>query len=201
MLKRFILAVVVFAVAPAAMAQNPARGWYVGADAGIAELEGDIEYLDDEIDFKDQSRVITLHAGYRFNRVVSLGMFASDYGSYSESRDGYSSDSNVSAFGVQFTGRVPVGEKVGILGTVMAFFHDVDFTTRVPDGTVYKADGGGLNTRFGLGANYQFNPNVDLRLELQQTRGVNHGFMTFDVGQLRFDGKLTSLTLGLRYKF
>jgi opacity protein-like surface antigen len=190
---------------PSALAQerprNPARGWYVGAEAGVSQVDGDFSYEGDVIPFEEEDRALAFHAGYRFNRVVSLGAYIADYGSFSATRQGYAADANVDAFGLQFVGRVPLGEKFGLMGIAMLFCHDMDFTARVPDGSVLEDDGGGINVRFGLGLNYQLNPHLDLRLEILRTDGLSHGFMTLDLGPLDFDGNLNSVTLGMRYKF
>jgi hypothetical protein len=181
--------------------RNPARGWYVGAEAGISQIDGEIRHEEEVVPFNDESRAVSLHAGYRFNRILSLGAYVADYGKFSTRRQGYAAEAEVDAFGVQFAGRVPIGEKLGLMGIVMLFFHDMDFTARVPGGTLLEDNGGGLNTRFGLGLSYQLNPHTEIRLEALRTASLSEGFMTFDFGPLDFEGRLNSVTLGMHYKF
>jgi len=64
MIHRCTLAVLVLAVAPVAMARNPSRGWFVGADAGVSELDGEIRYW--PVDFVGNLTSVTLGVRYKF---------------------------------------------------------------------------------------------------------------------------------------
>jgi opacity protein-like surface antigen len=197
-----LLTTIAIALCPVAQAQNPARGWYVGLDAGMSQLDGDLEDLDNDVTvaFNDDSSTFAAHAGYRFNRFLQLGVFYSDLGKYSESRSGYALDVDLRGIGVQFTGRIPISEKVGILAHVIAMNRRLDVSARGP-GQVPQSDyHGGIVHRWGLGVNYQFNPQWDLRLEHSHSSDI--GGTLWSVGlDLDLKANLRTTALGLRYKF
>jgi opacity protein-like surface antigen len=66
---------------------------------------------------------------------------------------------------------------------------------------VFKDAGGGMNGRFGIGVDYHVAGGVELRVDVQQTQDFNRGFLTFGGFPLSFDGDLTTVSLGLRYRF
>ena len=81
-MRSMLLAAVTVACCSVAQAQNPARGWYVGFDAGMSRLDGELDDRDNQVTlpFDDDSATFAAHAGYRFNRVLQLGVFYADYG-------------------------------------------------------------------------------------------------------------------------
>ena len=183
--------------------KNPARGWYLGLDAGASQLDGDV--LDREtgthIDFNDDSNSFSAYAGYRFNRFLQLGLFYADLGKYSESDSGYTLDADLRAIGIQFTGRIPIGEKFGLLAQVVAMNRRLDVSARTPGGEIVSDYHGGIVGRWGLGVNYQFNPQWDLRLEHAHSRDVGDSFyLAFPTYRIDLKANLRSTTLGVRYK-
>jgi opacity protein-like surface antigen len=203
-MRSMMLAALAVAWCSAAEAQNPARGWYVGLDAGMSQLDGDLVDRDNEVTvpFNDDSNTFAAHAGYRFNRFLQLGLFYADLGKYSESDSGYTLDADLRGIGLQFTGRIPVGEKFGLLAHVTAMNRRLDVSARVPGEDPVSEYHGGLVTRWGLGMNYQFNHQWDLRLEHSHSSDVGDTWYLSLLGaEIDLKANLRTTTLGFRYKF
>lgn len=183
--------------------KNPARGWYVGLDAGTSQLDGDMRDRDNDtsVTFNDDSNAFAAHAGYRFNRFLQLGVFYADLGRYSESDSGYALDADLRAIGIQFTGRIPIGEKFGLLAHVIAMNRRLDISARAPGADGVSEYHGGIVGRWGLGVNYQFNPQWDLRLEHSHSSDVGGSDYIVFPYPLDLKANLRSTTLGVRYKF
>jgi OmpA-OmpF porin, OOP family len=190
------------ALCSVAEAQNPARGWYVGFDVGMSQLDGDVEDLDNDVTvgFDDDSNTFTAHAGYRFNRFLQLDVFYAALGKFSDSRSGYALDVELRGIGVQFTGRIPISEKVGILAHLISMNRRLDVSAR-SSGQVPQSDyHGGIVHRWGLGVNYQFNHQWDLRLEHSHSSDIGGTLWSADL-DLDLRANLRTTTLGVRYKF
>jgi opacity protein-like surface antigen len=198
-----LAAAALLAAAPLASAKNPARGWYVGLDVGSSELSGQIVDNDEdaEISLNDNARTFTAHAGYRFNRFLQLGAFYSDFGTYSVGESGYQLDADLRGVGIQFTGRVPLGEKFGLIGYVAAMHRRLDLTMEAPGGEPESDFHGGIHPRVGFGVNYLFSPQWDIRLEYAHSSSVGAEFPYLNFpDRFDLDADLDSFTLGFRYK-
>lgn len=203
-MRSMILAALAVAWCSVAEAQNPARGWYVGLDVGTSQLDGELRDRDNEVTvpFNDDSNTFAAHAGYRFNRFLQLGVFYADLGKYSESDSGYALDADLRGIGLQFTGRIPVTEKFGVLAHVTAMNRRLDVSARVPGEDSVSEYHGGIVSRWGLGVNYQFNHEWDLRLEHSHTSDVGEsGFLGLLGIELDLKANLRTTILGVRYKF
>jgi opacity protein-like surface antigen len=203
-MRSMILAALAVAWCSVAGAQNPARGWYLGLDAGTSQLDGELEDRVNEvaIPFNEDSNTFAVHAGYRFNRFLQLGLFYANLGSYSESDSGYSLDADLRGIGLQFTGRIPVGEKFGLLAHATLMNRRLDVSARAPGEETMSEYHGGLVNRWGLGMNYQFNHQWDLRLEHSHSSDVGETWYLSLLGaELDLRANLRTTTLGFRYKF
>lgn len=203
-MRSIVIAALAVAWCSVAAAQNPARGWYVGLDAGKSELYGDLFLVDDEVlvPFTDDSHTLAAHVGYRFNRFLQLGMFYADLGEYSERPPGYTLDAHMRGVGIQFTGRIPIGEKFGILAHMTAMNRRLEVTAVSPNQERDNEYHGGVVGRWGLGVNYQFNHNWDLRLEHSHSSDVGDSLYIGYIGAvIDLKANLRTTTLGLRYKF
>ncbi len=184
--------------------KNPVRGWYVGLDAGSSQLDGDIldRDTDARVPFNDDSNSFTAHAGYRFSRFLQLGLFYADLGKFSESESGYTLDADLRAIGLQFTGRIPIGEKFGVLAQAAIMNRRLNVSARAANGDSESDYHGGLVGRWGLGVSYQFNPEWDIRLEHSHSSDVGDSFyIGFPYYAIDLKANLRTTTLGFRYKF
>ena len=197
------LAVILLALAVGpAWAKNPARGWFVGADAGISQLDGHVEYDgrgDYELD--DNAAHVGVHAGYRFSRFLSLGVSYADYGDFATRAPDLRLDAEVHGVAVNFVARIPLGERFGLLGNVTVLGRDLEITATEPGQEPFSLTTRGLVTRLGLGLGYKISDHVDARVDAAYTGGVGHVFMGMGIPTLHFNGDLLSFTAGLRYKF
>jgi opacity protein-like surface antigen len=141
-MRSMLLAAVTVACCSVAQAQNPARGWYVGFDAGMSRLDGELDDRDNQatLPFDDDSATLAAHAGYRFNRFLQLGVFYADYGNFSGRDSGYALDVDLRGVGLEFTLRIPVGEKFGVLGEVFAMNRRLDISAVAPGSSVSDWD-------------------------------------------------------------
>ena len=103
--------------------------------------------------------------------------------------------------GVNFTGRIPFNERFGLLATVSAQYRKLDITARAPGETPFAQHNRGLVTRVALGLGYQISDHLDARVDYAYTDDIGYVFMMMGTPAVHFDGDLTSLTAGLRYKF
>jgi opacity protein-like surface antigen len=196
-----LTAAILVACGPAA-AKNPARGWFLGLDAGTSQLDGEVEYAGiDTLDFDDNATNVTVHAGYRFSRFLSLGVSYTDFGDFSVSEPGLRLDASVRGVAMNFVARIPLGERIGLQATVSALGRDLDISARAPGEAPFAQGTRGLVTRLGLGLGYKVSDHVDVSVDFATTRDVGHVFMGMGVPVLHFNGNLHSLTAGLRYKF
>lgn len=189
------------ALSTGAQAKNPARGWYVGIDAGTAEMDGSVTAgAVDQFEFDETSPTVTAHAGYRFNRFLQLGAFYSDLGSFSVTRPSYRATADLRAVGVMFNLRIPLGEKFGLHSNISAMNRRLDVSLTEPGEQTVSDYHGGIVARLGIGLGYQMSPQLDFRLDFSRTSGIGDTFYVLGP-PLDFDANLRTLTAGLRYKF
>jgi opacity protein-like surface antigen len=197
-----VAAAMAIALSTVVEARNPARGWYVGLEAGQAEMDGSVTYdFENQFDFDETSPTITVHAGYRFNRFLQLGAFYSDFGSFSTTQAGYQASADLRAAGVIFNLHIPVGEKFGLHGNVSAMNRRLDFSLTEAGQQPLSDYHGGIVTRLGVGLGYQLTPKFDLRYDFGHTRDIGDTLTLFTLVSLDFKANLSTHTLGLRYKF
>jgi len=104
----------ILAVSAIAQEKKPARGWYVGATAGLSKVSGsrDISKTASTIDDDDQAFGIL--GGYQFNKYFGLEAGYLDMGSLGFE----SADNNVSVDAVHFSavGTLPLGQRFSLVG-------------------------------------------------------------------------------------
>jgi OOP family OmpA-OmpF porin len=185
-----------------ALADVPARGWFVGVDVGNTQLDGEMYYAGgDPFSFNENSTSFTLHGGYRFSRAVSLGIGYSDFGDFSANGSGARLEAAFKGYTVNFVVRLPLNERLGLLGTVAAMVREMDLTATQAGQAPLSETGTLVTGRLGIGLSYQLNDDLDLRLDVAQTRDVGESYDGPETPSFDFTGDLTSVTAGIRYKF
>jgi hypothetical protein len=199
---KFLAVIMVALVVCPAWAKNPARGWFVGADAGISQLDGDMAYDGrGTYELDDNAAHVNLHAGYRFSRFLSLGASYTDFGNFSARAPDLRLDAEVHGVAVNFVARIPLGERFGLLGNVTALVRDLKIVATEPGQEPFSQTTRGLVTRMGVGLGYKISDHLDVRVDVAHTGDVGHVFMGMGTPTLDFNGDLLSFTTGIRYKF
>ena len=135
--KQLIFTGIILAIIAVGMpvASADGAGWYVGAGAGNADVNGSA--------FEDD-RGVKLFAGYHFNEHLALEGGYVDLGEFDvEARPG----SSVEIDGFQFVavGIIPIKEKFSVFGKAGAYAWDADGELGDYQGTVFT---------FGVGVTY-----------------------------------------------
>lgn len=174
-------------VAPVAIASASADdggGWHLNAAAGRAIID---EQFDDGTLLDTSSTAFRFSLGYRFGDYIGLEAGYHNFGDFEQETliDGTPADVSLSAdgFTLALTGRIPLGERVAILGRAGAFFWNGraqinDVTSASPDDT---------NLLLGLGVGYQ------VAAPLMITADVSHYALD--------DADSTVFSIGLEYRF
>jgi opacity protein-like surface antigen len=197
-----LIAAAALAVGAPAGAKNPARGWFVGLDAGTAQLDGEVIYDGlDTFEFDENSAQVAVHAGYRFSRFLSLGLSFTDFGDFSVTYPDLRLDAQARGVALNFVARIPLNERLGLQATVSVLGRDLEITSREPGEAPLENTTRGLSPRLGLGLGYRISDHLDVRVDFATTPGIGHVFMGMGRPTLHFDGDLDSLTAGVRYKF
>jgi hypothetical protein len=211
--KMLTLAVAGLSLCSTAAGKNPARGFFVGVDAGQAQLDGEVTFDpfydvavgDESLD--DTAATVTLHAGYRFSRFLSLGVVYSHFDDFSGRVPTLCPGSTCAATdidmglqwaGANFVARVPIGQRLALLGTASALFHDLKLIVREPGEAPSTYDDGGLIAKVGIGLGYKIDEHLDLSVDVGYADNIGNAFMSF-LGNV--SGTVTTFTAGLRYKF
>ena len=76
--KLLALASAALALCAPVSAKNPARGWFLGADVGTSNLDGNVEYFGEApVDFDETSTLVDAQLGYVLNSFATR--FAAGY--------------------------------------------------------------------------------------------------------------------------
>ncbi|MBC7982538.1 MAG: outer membrane beta-barrel protein [Candidatus Obscuribacterales bacterium] len=120
-------------VSAAAYAQPRPQQWYIGGGIGGAEVQDLCRGIPDEF-CEDTGLALRGFAGWRVNRNFALEAafnFASGFVSPGARVVGYDGDTDVSSFGVNAIGFLPVGSRVALMGGLSGAFGIA--TTQVTD--------------------------------------------------------------------
>lgn len=195
-------------VSPMALAQE--TGWYFGAnlgqsaatidDAGITRNLIGQGLLPSALSDRDRDTGYKLFGGYQFNNNLAL-----EGGYFNLGQFGYTAntvpagtlngDIKIQGLNLDLVGRLPITEKVSLIGRVGANYADSSDTfrgtgaVRVTNPNPSKRE---LNGKLGVGVEYAFNESLAMRVEAERYR-VNDA-----IGN---KGHVDLISVGLVYRF
>jgi OOP family OmpA-OmpF porin len=212
MIKRLFL-LILSGVIAALLAMPASAQWYVGGAAGVTRTKIGDDVLPisgstaSSLTTKDASAsVYSLAAGYDFTRNWALEGGYSNNGKFSARRT--STAGTVGTLGAQsegsawfFTGigKLPIYDqfylfgKLGIAATTTKTNLDTSGAVTLPAGTSTRRRKSESNLLWGLGAGYDFNRTVGLRLDYTRIQNVGDA----STGE----GDVHTLTAGVKFSF
>jgi len=142
-------------------------GFYAGVGAGGAEAKdfcSDVRSLGvTSCDEKDKTWKVS--AGYRFHRNIALEAGYVDLGKFSAGIGGTTVRIDAKAVELLAVGMIPIWQSFSIYGKAGVARWDIDGTVT---GTTFRVSDKGTDFTFGVGAQYDFTPNLAARLEWQR---------------------------------
>jgi opacity protein-like surface antigen len=196
-----VAATVLTAACFGAQAQTPAgglrmdTGLYLGAGIGRSEARDLCQLTGGACDAKDVTW--NIFAGYRLTRHFAVELGYSDFGDATTSGfiNGVASRLKTSAKAVELVGLaiLPLGDRFSIYGKLGAFRYDADGTAT--GGLVDSRSDKGTELTYGVGAEYNFNPQFGVRAEFQRYLDVGSGVIGLDKADI------TAVRAAGRYKF
>jgi len=168
------------------------RGWYIGAGAGQSKANNvgscsDLNGLFDpgfSCSINSTDTGWKLFGGYQFNRNLAVEGTYVDLGNFKMSASGTaggipstaSGSDKASGFSVDAVGTWPINEQFGLIGRIGLFAWTLDTSTDASGGLVATGSDSptGTSLDFGVGAKYDFGPNVGARAEFQRFQSVGN---------------------------
>ena len=151
--------------ATAAWAQQPElRGWHVGGAVAKMEAKGDCP-SGATCDQRDGAG--KLYGGYRINRNFAAEAFYADWGKIRVTRGGFTATGELKSYGIAGLGILPVGRDFELFGK-LGFAHSSQQPIAIGQGVTLPDRNTGANGHIGLGAAYNFTPNLGVRAEWER---------------------------------
>lgn len=180
-MKNSLMLLILIGCTTAALAQDDqswkARGWFVGASVGIAELDEKI--FDDDVIFDkedDRDMVIEVLGGYQFSRYFGMEVGFLDLGTMEIAEDNNTVSFDIDGFKYMLYGRIPAGKRFAFLGKIGAFHNNMTRTFNIQGAGEREKD---TNASVALEASfhYRITPNLNLTFDLSH----------YDLEWLNFD--------------
>jgi OOP family OmpA-OmpF porin len=169
-------------------------GFYVGTGIGHSEARDFCAQLGGACDAKDMTW--NIFAGYQLNRHFAIEAGYSDFGDATTSGliggRPVAVTATTKAVELVGLGLLPFGERFALYGKLGFFRYDSDGSST--GAVVTSASDKGTELTFGVGAEYNFNPNFATRVEWQRYRGVGSGIAgsdNADISVVRIGGRYT----------
>ena len=166
----------------------------IGAAAGAAGVAGTVTSLD------DSGLAWKLFGGYQFNDFLIGELGYSDLGdaqatfvATAPTAATANVEADVSAFTASAVGMYPLNRELGVFGRLGAAYWTVDGTAAAAVGgttVTANSDEDGINVLFGLGAQYNFDQQIGLRVEWEHYRGIGDDSAGTDGSANVFGGSL-----------
>ena len=139
--------------------------------------------------------------GYQVNKYFGGELNYVDLGKYNFSGMTlgipFSGDAKVNGWGLAAVGTLPLDKGFSLFGKLGAFYSKVDVSATASAFGVTASASASENKwvpQYGIGAKYDFNPNVSVRIEAERFQGMGSNTTT-----IKTDANL--YTIGLSYKF
>jgi OOP family OmpA-OmpF porin len=170
-MNRFKAALGIFSVVAVAGFSAPAfaqdMGFYIGATFGSATQDGQCEGVVAGISCDDKDSAWRILGGYQLNRNLAVELGYHNLGEASASGGGLTVTDEVTAWELLAVGSFPLANQFSIYGKAGIYRGEVERTVTL-GGLSASADESGTEFTFGLGARYDFMPNLGVRAEWQR---------------------------------
>ena len=170
-----------FAVTTAWAQQPEQRGWYAGLATGQMEAKGDCP-SGASCDQKDSAGKV--YGGYRIHRHFAAEAFYADWGKIRVTRGGFTATGELKSYGIAGLGILPVGRDFELFGK-LGLAHSRQQPTAIGGGVTLPERNTGADGLIGLGAAYNFTPNLGVRAEWERM----------------IHSEVDALTIGLQVRF
>jgi OOP family OmpA-OmpF porin len=175
-----------------AQAQQFRPGWYVGGSLGQADIS-DIN-CPSGFSCDDKDTAWRIFGGYDMNRNFAVELGYADLGEFNRSSGATNLSIDGAAWDISAIGSFPVADRFSVYGRLGLYYSDVD-TASVGNET-------NTDLLFGVGARYDFSPNVGLLADWTRYSDVSAVDRSGPGGTVRSVGSdIDVLTLGVRVKF
>ena|SRR3989442_1131052 len=170
-----------FAVTTAWAQQPEQRGWYAGLATGQMEAKGDCP-SGASCDQKDSAGKV--YGGYRIHRHFAAEAFYADWGKIKVTGGALTATGELKSYGIAGLGIVPVGPGFELFGK-LGLAHSTQQPTAIGGGVTLPERNTGADGLIGLGAAYNFTPNLGVRAEWERM----------------IHSEVDALTIGLQVRF
>jgi OOP family OmpA-OmpF porin len=161
----------IFSVAAVAGFSAPAAaqdmGFYLGATFGSATQDGQCDGVVAGVSCDDKDSAWRILGGYQFNRNLAVELGYHNLGEASASGGGVTVTDEVTAWELVAVGSFPLANQFSLYGKLGMYRGEVERTVTL-GGLSASADESGTEFTFGLGARYDFMPNLGVRAEWQR---------------------------------
>lgn len=166
----------IFSVAAVAGFSAPASaqdmGFYIGATFGSATQDGQCDGVVAGVSCDDKDSAWRILGGYQFNRNLAVELGYHNLGEASASGGGVTVTDEVTAWELVAVGSFPLANQFSIYGKLGMYRGEIDRTATL-GGFSASDSASTTDFTFGLGARYDFMPNLGVRAEWQ--RYMNFG--------------------------
>jgi opacity protein-like surface antigen len=166
-----LAALAVAAAAPAAFAQDPEAGWYLGGGVGQFNAQiDDVDEVDETIEGWDEDdTAYKFFAGYRLNGFLA---FELDYINLGEPSGavvpGFNVDASIDGFAPYVVGTIPLGEWFEIHGRLGYYFYDATVGVEDELGGRAEFDEESEDLVYGAGIGANIGERFNLRFEYEK---------------------------------
>lgn len=187
-----VLAASVFAISGMLAANQASAQAYLGASIGQSDIDDEVAaglISSGPVDGKDTAW--KLYGGYMLNRNFGIEAAYVDLGEATYSGDFFGDPVTdgkvkVTGFNIAGIGKLPISEQFSLFGKLGLFIWEVE-ASDITAGAPFSTAADGTDLSFGVGAGYDFTPNLGVRAEWEL-------FKTDDV-----DASLISIGLVWRF--
>jgi OOP family OmpA-OmpF porin len=163
-------------------------GWYIGASLGQSKADYSASDLKSSLEAAGATGVVAsvdntdtgykLFGGYQLNKnigfeaaYVNLGSLTANATYATPAGSPVRSNTDIDGYQLSAVGILPLNDAFSVFGKVGAFFSKSD-STATTSLTSVSANADNTDWTYGLGGNWQFNPNIGLRAEWERFQGL-----------------------------
>jgi OOP family OmpA-OmpF porin len=152
---------------------GPDSGWLVGGQVGQSKIKLDCPA---GVSCDDTDTAFRVFGGYDFNKNFGVELGYADLGKVTVSALGLSGDVKATAWDIMAVGRIPVFQNFDLYGKLGWYFADSKSS-----GALGGSSESNNDFTYAIGAAYNFNKNLSVRLEWQQYSSVGSDSSNGDV--------------------
>jgi len=212
MVFRTLTAAAILALGTTAVVAAPHEGFYVGADAGQAKLDGYADHHGARLSPSDDTATAyTILAGYRFSKYFALETGYADLGDFTAVVAApcpavlpapdctIDVDTRMSGAFVNAIGALPLGEHAYLSATLGAFYHNAE-TTAVLDSNVAHTKDSGTVAHFGIGLGFPVSERFEITVDWMRLQEIDVSTSS-SPSPYTYDAGFSVLTAGARFFF